>query len=175
MCGEPVPASSAPVTEEAEEEIVSSEEDSSEETVEWVEDGDFVVCPLCRASYYKDEAPAVCERCAEEEAHKNTVWVMPSRQTALAFVHAGGEEILLTDGLVLGRAETACLAASPYVSRRHARIDVKGDEISISDTGSTNGTFVNGQRLAPLRAYALSAGDVVELDKERFEVRQKAG
>ncbi len=43
------------------------------------------------------------------------------------------------------------------VSRQHCRVDVAGGEASITDLGSTNGTFVDGRRLlapAPLRPGA---------------------
>jgi pSer/pThr/pTyr-binding forkhead associated (FHA) protein len=33
------------------------------------------------------------------------------------------------------------------VSPFHAEIRVEGDQVFISDTGSTNGTFVNGKRI----------------------------
>jgi pSer/pThr/pTyr-binding forkhead associated (FHA) protein len=33
------------------------------------------------------------------------------------------------------------------VSRRHAKISVNGDTVTIQDLGSTNGTFVNGERV----------------------------
>ena len=33
------------------------------------------------------------------------------------------------------------------VSRRHARLDIRGDEATLTDLGSTNGTFVDGVRI----------------------------
>jgi predicted component of type VI protein secretion system len=45
------------------------------------------------------------------------------------------------------------------VSRRHARISIQAGNYVIEDLGSTNGTFVNGQRLAGPRV--LRVGDTV--------------
>ncbi len=47
------------------------------------------------------------------------------------------------------------------LSREHAEIDIHGDRLEVEDLGSTNGTFVNGQRIEG-RAV-LSNGDVVGL------------
>lgn len=47
------------------------------------------------------------------------------------------------------------------VSRRHARISIQAGNYVIEDLGSTNGTFVNGQRLAGPRV--LRVGDTVML------------
>jgi DNA-binding winged helix-turn-helix (wHTH) protein len=53
---------------------------------------------------------------------------------------------------VLGRDETAAVRIDvPGVSRRHARIDVRGDQAMLEDLGSKNGTFV-GEQEAPVTA-----------------------
>ena len=45
------------------------------------------------------------------------------------------------------------------VSRRHARIFMQGNNYVIEDLGSTNGTFVNGQRLTG--SYVLRPGEII--------------
>ncbi len=47
------------------------------------------------------------------------------------------------------------------ISRRHARLYLQGTQYVIEDLGSTNGTFINGQRLSG--SHVLRAGDVVLL------------
>ena len=47
----------------------------------------------------------------------------------------------------------------PEVSRRHARVILQGQNYILEDLGSTNGTAVNGQRLAG--PYLLQPGEVI--------------
>lgn len=47
----------------------------------------------------------------------------------------------------------------PEISRRHARLFVQGSGYIIEDLGSTNGTFVNGQRL--MGPNVLRPGDMI--------------
>ena len=47
----------------------------------------------------------------------------------------------------------------PEISRRHARLYVQGNGYVLEDLGSTNGTFVNGQRL--LGPHVLRPGDTI--------------
>ena len=59
------------------------------------------------------------------------------------------------------------------VSRHHARIDVRGDDATVEDLGSKNGTFVNGrpvQRVTPLKD-----GDEVRIGTVTLILRRYAG
>lgn len=47
----------------------------------------------------------------------------------------------------------------PEISRRHSRLFLQGNSYVLEDMGSTNGTFVNGQRL--MGPHVLRPGDVV--------------
>lgn len=47
------------------------------------------------------------------------------------------------------------------VSRRHCRFKLKGESYTLEDLGSTNGTFVNEQRLSG--AHTLRAGEMIRL------------
>jgi DNA-binding winged helix-turn-helix (wHTH) protein len=60
-----------------------------------------------------------------------------------------GGRVGLTDGeYVLGRdPDLALFLDSPSVSRRHARIIVSGDQATIEDLDSKNGTFITDRRL----------------------------
>jgi pSer/pThr/pTyr-binding forkhead associated (FHA) protein len=74
------------------------------------------------------------------------------------------------DPLVIGRSEAdpGRLGDDPELSRRHAQISTRDGQILVEDLGSTNGTFVNGERIAaptPVRP-----GDHVEVGATKLEV-----
>ncbi len=49
------------------------------------------------------------------------------------------------------------------VSRRHARLSLVGGEILLTDLGSSNGTFIEGESIAPNTPVPLSAGKHFEI------------
>lgn len=60
----------------------------------------------------------------------------------------------------------------PFVSGRHAVFEAAAGTVSIADLGSTNGTFVNGQRLAANAPLVLDEGDEVGMGKGRYRFEQ---
>jgi hypothetical protein len=80
---------------------------------------------------------------------------------ALRFIsgkYQGGEFPLHMDReIIIGRSsDLDMVLVEDMVSRRHAKIMTNASEISIQDLGSTNGTFVNGEKISRAR---LSEGD----------------
>ncbi len=49
------------------------------------------------------------------------------------------------------------------ISRRHAKVTLKGFDLYIMDLGSTNGTLLNGEKLEPNVEKPLSNGDKIQL------------
>jgi hypothetical protein len=80
---------------------------------------------------------------------------------ALKFIsgkYQGGEFPLKPNKqVVIGRSsELDMVLVEDMVSRKHAKISVQGAKITIEDLGSTNGTFVNGEKV---RTARLKEGD----------------
>ena len=68
-----------------------------------------------------------------------------------------------------GAGNDVSIGRDEYASSRHARFEPRRDGVYVEDAGSTNGTFVNGIRLA--RERRLAPGDVVRVGETdlRFE------
>lgn len=58
------------------------------------------------------------------------------------------------------------------ISRVHCKVTQSGGNIYISDLGSSNGTYVNGQRLRDGRPCLIHPGDRVRLANSDFELRE---
>jgi hypothetical protein len=74
-------------------------------------------------------------------------------QARLIPLQAGLAEVSLEGSLILGRDPTACqlVIDDRHVSARHCRIFYGDDSWAIEDLGSTNGTYVNDEKVARLR------------------------
>jgi pSer/pThr/pTyr-binding forkhead associated (FHA) protein len=81
-----------------------------------------------------------------------------------------GREWRVTDELVVGRGgDSDVVLADPTVSRRHASVSAEGETAVVEDLGSSNGTFVNGDRVVdPSRA---AEGDEIRIGDSLLEVR----
>jgi hypothetical protein len=81
----------------------------------------------------------------------------------------GNVEVPAGTSLLLGRDPAESLVAAAFanfenVSRRHATVTMDdAGHASIRDEHSTNGTFVNGDRVLPGVSVRLADGDVVRL------------
>ena len=93
----------------------------------------------------------------------------PTRRSARLVVQRSpsleeGDELQLDSAPVTvgrGGQNDLVLTGDDFASARHARIEVRGDGVWVQDLDSTNGTYVNGARVAG--AQRLDAGDVVRV------------
>jgi pSer/pThr/pTyr-binding forkhead associated (FHA) protein len=77
---------------------------------------------------------------------------LPRKGVALRFISGKyqGGEYPIEEGheVLIGRSsDLDMVLVEEMVSRRHARIELRDGIISIEDLGSTNGTFVNGEKI----------------------------
>jgi two-component system cell cycle response regulator len=115
---------------------------------------------------------------ADDELYESTLEVTISRdmrslirvagqQQALLLVLSGprlGNRTVLSDAAIeIGRGSTCGLVLdADSVSRRHAKIEPMGAGHTLTDLGSTNGTYVNGLRV---KEHSLIDGDRVQIGK----------
>lgn len=82
------------------------------------------------------------------------------------------ERIPLTPGsFVIGRSEDIAqyVENTSGVSRAHVEILVTPQGCTLKDLGSTNGTYLNGENVAPYKEYPLHNDDVFMLAETRFK------
>ncbi len=91
-----------------------------------------------------------------------------SKLVVVAGPHSG-QSFALQAGLVFGRdpGNSAALPADTKASRRHAQLVADGGGVALEDMGSTNGTFVNGQRITKV---ALAPGDQIVIGSTTLRV-----
>lgn len=78
------------------------------------------------------------------------------------------------DGAIIGRrgSYAQAFAGQGYVSGNHARLQYNAcGQFEVVDLGSTNGTFVNGQQLAPNMPRVVNVGDIVKFANLEFAVQ----
>lgn len=81
-----------------------------------------------------------------------------------------GSRFQLGSSLTVGRSADAdiSIANDSYASQQHARIEVRADGVWIVDLGSTNGTYVNGNKVATDKS--LRKGDRIQTGSTVMEM-----
>lgn len=81
---------------------------------------------------------------------------------------SAGQDYPLTGELTIGRGQDCDLVlTSQHASRKHARIVLEDGKVRVEDLKSSNGTFVNGERI---ETAELKSGDVLRFDTQEFRL-----
>ena len=83
---------------------------------------------------------------------------------------ADGRRIPVAEGILVARGDAASVASprivqvpTPTVSRKHAWLRVRGQNVEIVDLGSTNGTYLEGRRIEPLRPVEIEPTSSIQI------------
>lgn len=122
-------------------------------------------------TFQNSSEPAIIYTLSEDE--KKAVAALP-QGSALLIAHTGpnkGARFLLdTDESIAGRHPNADIFLDDVtVSRRHAKFARSGQGFTLSDIGSLNGTYINGDRIDSI---ALNNGVQVQIGKFRLNFYQ---
>ncbi len=79
------------------------------------------------------------------------------------------EAYSLDKNLSIGRTQENDIAfGDSFLSKKHARFSVREDQVFLEDLGSSNGTFVNGNRLKVGVEALLADGDKIRMGNVEF-------
>lgn len=136
-----------------------------------VKPGDLI-CFTCGANLprgsWEDDPPAPATIMQEYLRREDRGSSISAAVLRLAFP-TGNVEVPAGTSLLLGRDPAESLVAAAFsgfenVSRRHATVMMDdAGHATVRDEHSTNGTFVNGDRVLPGTAVRLADGDLVRL------------
>jgi pSer/pThr/pTyr-binding forkhead associated (FHA) protein len=84
----------------------------------------------------------------------------------------GRSKPLSNKAFSIGRDKhNAVIISDTKVSKLHATVKFRDGRGYVRDSGSTNGTYVNGKKIAPNTDVALSCGDVIIVGATRLTYR----
>ena len=152
-----------------------------------------LVCVKCGAMLLDPSSSTVHMRIdpARLRLHRNRPEAKPApavtAHTVLLQIRGLTERLIFEEGaeFVLGRLDLTQPTARRYdltrfgahergVSREHARLTFKNNQLTVTDLGSVNGTSVNLKRLMPHEPHVLATGDEVMLGRLSITLRFEA-
>lgn len=84
----------------------------------------------------------------------------------VSYLQFSNQKITLVSQITIGRStDNSVVIDSKLASRHHALIQKIKEEYFLKDLDSTNGTFLNGQRISGGKYFKLSAGDKITIGK----------
>ncbi len=148
------------------------------------------ICPYCK--HENDPQAERCAQCSQPLRYDTTIWkagtikdvprpaLRPDFDTNVLYLYVvGGQAPIRHQGrgdAILGRSSdnpasnpATLIDLSDYhalslgVSRQHAVLSYQDNTYTIEDLNSSNGTWLNGNRLLAGQAYPLRSGDHIQL------------
>lgn len=125
---------------------------------------------LILRAIYKDVAPAKVSKTARFNAVK-TKKAKPSAPRLVVLESPkdkAGKVFTIQDDVVMGRSPKSDIFLNDsFASHKHARITKAGDNYYLEDLGSTNGTFLDEEKIK--KAVPLNLGDRIRIGKTILE------
>ena len=111
------------------------------------------------------EPPASIDSAPKPDTASEPVYKLTSAE--------GKSYLLEADTTKFGRArESHIWLESDKTSRQHAELRLAGGNVAVVDLGSTNGTFVNNNRLQAHQPFLLQSGDEIRFGDRTFTFRK---
>lgn len=124
----------------------------------------FKICPSCGEK--NPESAIICSSCMEDIS---SVTPQEEKEEPKAVVVFEGKEYEITSPCIIGRSEflKEVLLYHKTISRKHLKIYFEKGSWFVEDLNSTNGTYLNGERLK--MRQKLQNQDIIGLGKS-FEI-----
>lgn len=132
-------------------------------------------CPHCSAEIHAGDM--FCTQCGYQRGTWGGEVKEPKQEDSMAgavFILASvdGMKYPLKEGDTLaGRSGAPIQLDDGYVSRQHAKFTVEGGKVTITDLGSSNGTFIDDEQLAINEPHGLVEGSGVRLGQTELTLQ----
>jgi hypothetical protein len=111
-------------------------------------------------------------RAHRDDGDATEIDIVPTGMLGILWVKEGrrrGKIYNIKNNTFIGRKEGAIQLSDPKVSTPHAKFMIEDDAFTIWDCGSTNGTFVNGEKIRA--ATVLAENDVIKIGDIVFVIK----
>lgn len=142
----------------------------------------ILLCENCGVDIY-DILVSSAETSKLKQTHPQDLYLDEplSARPLMLYIADGSSPISVNrrEDLILGRSDKANsvdIDLSPFnaqehgVSRQHAKLNARMQPPILLDLGSSNGTYINGQRLEIATASHLESGDEIQLGRLKMRV-----
>lgn len=132
------------------------------------------VVPMMFPSQLARNGPGVSPQPGERPEESDGIEISVSRES-----DSGGARLFVfrQPTVVIGRSSACDLRLDDperLASSRHAEVVLSDGRVRLSDLGSRNGTFLNGERLEPRRSFEVAPADEVAISGTRLQLRALA-